>query len=158
MVLIFPFQLKRTSFFLVFLAALSVVAGILMSQATWIGRVGITFFHKEYNLLKVWWEGAAAVFVLLLVFFLVHTLLHQRLRIVTARITHFLLLLVAAGCLYLTYDDFASDFSHHLLGWRFHYGFYLFWIGWMLICLFFLFSRKKVTGPGNTPPADHGIK
>lgn len=137
--------MKRTLPILILLAILSVISGILMSKATWIGRVGITFFHKEYNLLKIWWQGASAVYIMLLLLFFLHYYFYQRLSLITARLLHVLLLLTAITCLYFTFDDFSNDFSHHLLGWRFHYGFYLFWIGWMLICLFFVFQKKPPT-------------
>ena len=137
--------MKRTIPFLFLLAVLSVISGYLMSMATWIGRVGMTFFYKEYNLLKIWWQGAIAVFIVLMLLFLLHTLLHVKLPIVIARLLHFLMLLIAIAGLFFTYDDFANTLTHHLLGWRFHYGFYLFWIGWMLICLFFLFKKKPPT-------------
>ncbi len=137
--------MKRTFLLLLLLAVLSVISGYLMSEATWIGRVGITLFHKEYNLLKIWWQGASAVFILLLLLFFLHNYFYQRLSVIKARLLHILMLLIAIACLYFTYDDFSNDFSHHLLGWHFHYGFYLFWIGWMLICLFFVFKKKPAT-------------
>ena len=136
--------MKRSYFPLIsLLAVLSVISGYLMSKATWIGRVGITFFHKGYNLLKIWWQGSIAVFLILMILFYVHRFLQQRFPAITARLLHvFILLLVAAG-LYFTYDDFHTDITHRLLGRRFHYGFYLIWIGWMMVCLFFIFRKKE---------------
>jgi hypothetical protein len=137
--------MKRNIFFLGLLAVLSVVSGYLMSKASWIGRVGMTFFYKEYNLLKIWWQGAIAVFIMLILLFVLHSFIHMKLRIAGARALHFLLLLLAVGGLYLTYDDFTNELSHRMLGWRFHYGFYLSWADWMLICIFFLFKKKPPT-------------
>ena len=114
-----------------------------MSKASWVGRVGMTFFYKEYNLLKIWWQGAIAVYVIWLLLFLLHTFIQKTLPTVTARLLHIVILMIAAAGLYFTYDDFANDFSHHLLGRRFHYGFYIGWIGWVLICLFFAFKRNR---------------
>ena len=105
----------------------------------------MTFFYKEYNLLKVWWQGAIAVYIVLLLLFLLHSVIQRTLRPVMARLLHIVLLLAAVGCLYLTYDDFTNDLSHRLLGHRFHYGFYLGWAGWILICLFFIFKRRHTT-------------
>lgn len=136
--------MKRKVFFLVILAVLSIVSGYLMSKASWIGRVGMTLFYKEYNLLKIWWQGAAAVYVFMLLLFAGHSFVQRMLRPVTARLLHILALMTAITALYFTYDDFHTDFSHKLLGWRFHYGFYLVWIEWMLMCLFFAFTRRPL--------------
>jgi len=56
--------------------------------------------------------------------------------------------LLVAGVLGLviTYYDFQHTYSHRLLKERFHLGFYLFWLGWMGTCVFFL-----VTGNGKKP-------
>ena len=140
--------MKRNILFLLLLALLSVISGMLMSKASWIGRVGMTFFYKEYNLLKIWWQGATAVFVVFLLLFLLHSLIHRALPAVTARLLHIVILVIAFAGLYYTYDDFTNNFSHHLLGRRFHYGFYLGWAGWVLICLFFTFKQSKRVRPG----------
>ena len=103
----------------------------------------MTFFYKEYNFMKVWWQGAAAVFIFFLLAFLLQSLLSKRLPDVAARLVQLLLLAVAAAALYFTYDDFTTNMSHKLLGHRFHYGFYLVWCGWILICLFFIFRRRR---------------
>ncbi len=137
--------MKRKLLFIVYLALLSVISGHLLSKASWIGRVGMTFFYKEYNLLKIWWQGAAAVFMFLMLLFFIHDQLQRRLTAITARAVHILLLLVAAACLYFTYNDFTNDFSHHLLGRRFHYGFYLIWFGWISTCIFFVLKKKSTT-------------
>ena len=134
--------MKRNILLLFLLALLSLLSGYLMSKASWIGRVGISLLHQEYNLLKIWWQGAIAVFIIELLFFVLHNFIHRRLPVVPGRILHFVLLLAALGGLYLTYDDFTNDFSHHLLKWRFHLGFYLIWVGWMITCISFLFKKK----------------
>ena len=139
--------MKKNILLILFMALLSAVSGLLMSKMSFIGRVGINLVHKEYKFLKIWWQGAIAVFLVLMILLWVHNLVQQKLPAATARLLHvFLLLLVVAG-LYFTYDDFHTDISHRLLGHRFHYGFYLGWIGWMLICLFFIFrTTDQVRG------------
>jgi len=146
--------MKRTLLFLFILAISSAISGYLMSKASWIGKVGMTFFYKEYNLLKIWWQGAIAVYLVLMVLFTLHFICHRKLPVVTSRLLNLVLMVIALGGLYFTYDDFRTDFSHRLLGSRFHYGFYLFWVDWALICFFFIFSRKKqktTTETGKTP-------
>jgi len=150
--------MKRTVPFLLLLAMLSVVSGYLMSKARWIARVDMTFFHKDLNFLKIWWQGAAGVYIVLLLLFLVHSFLQKKLLPVAARLSHLLLLLAAMTGFYFTYNDFANNLPHHLTGRRFHMGCYLFWAGWALICLFFLFksttSKQLATDPGKREPAN----
>lgn len=144
----------KRALLLILLAGLSVISGLFMSRSSWIGKVGITFFHKAYNITKIWWQGATAVFIILLLFFFLHSLLQQKLSSVVAKIFHFLLLLTAATALYITWDDFHTNLSHRLLGHNFHNGVYLVWVGWMMECIFFLFSRKTQ----NVPAINSGRK
>ncbi len=145
--------MKRTILFLLFLAGLAIASGYLMSQMSWIGRLGINLVHKEYKFLKYWWQGAAVVYGVLLLLFVIQSVVHRAAHIAVARIIHFLFLVGAAGGFYLTQQDFSDDFSHHLLKQRFHIGAYLFWVGWACICVFFLFTagkRKLPKDAGNT--------
>ena len=135
--------MKRSYYpLLLLLALLSVTSGYLMSKATWIGRVGITFFHKGYNLIKIWWQGAIAVFLVFVLLLFIHDFLQRKLPAVSARLVHIFILILAATGLYFNYDDFHTDITHRLLGRHFHYGFYLVWVGWIIICLFFA-ARSK---------------
>lgn len=45
--------------------------------------------------------------------------------------------------LYFTYQDFRQNVSHRWLGERFHLGGYLFWIGWIIISVFYLSAYRK---------------
>lgn len=134
--------MRRNLPFVIFLAGLSLLSGWLMSRMSWIGRIGINLFHKDYKFLKTWYKGAGVVFAILLVLFAVQWLVQKRLPIATRRVAHILALIVAIAGLYFTYRDFRTDFSHGLMKERFHLGAYLFWIGWMSISLFFLGERK----------------
>lgn len=148
--------MKRYTPLVVILALFSLASGYLMSRASWIGRVGMTFFYKEYNLLKIWWQGAVAVFLVFLFLLGIHSWLWRSLRGARARIAYLVLFLAAAGGAYLTYDDFHTDLSHRLLGHRFHYGFYLIWAGWLIISITFLFSRSRpAIGQDNMEQAAH---
>jgi hypothetical protein len=142
--------------FIAFLAALSAVSGYLMSQMSWIGRVGINLMHQEYKFLKVWWQGGAAVFLAMLVLFLLHAIIQRSLPRIVANIFHILLMLAAIGAFCLTYQDFDGDFTHHILRQRFHIGAYLPWLGWVCIGLFFLTEKQKpalAKGADNMGPA-----
>ena len=135
--------MRRSLPFIVFLAALSLLSGWLMSRMSWIGRVGVNLFHKEYKFLKIWYEGAGVVFAALLLLFLVQSLLKKQLAQGTARAIQVIALLLGAAGLYFTYKDFRSDFTHSILRERFHLGAYLFWIGWMSISLYLLVMPKR---------------
>ncbi|PQJ10038.1 cytochrome d ubiquinol oxidase subunit II [Flavipsychrobacter stenotrophus] len=135
---------KRTIPFLLLLAGLSAVSGFLMSNMSWIGRIGINLIHKEYKFLKVWWQGALAVYVALLVLFVVQYIIQKRTHFVVGKLLHVLCFAAAIGGLYFTFSDFSNDITHRMLRDVFHVGAYLFWVGWMLISIFFLAIRRAV--------------
>lgn len=115
----------------------------MMSKASWVGRLGMSLFYKQYNFLKIWWQGALLIFALLMILFTMQSIIQKRLNTGISRTIQAMILIVATGGLYLSYHDFRHNFSHKLLGERFHIGVYLFWIGWIIICLYHLFSRKN---------------
>lgn len=135
--------MKKTFQFLIILAALAAFSGYLMSQMSFIGRVGINLMHNEYKFLKVWWQGALVVYFTWLILFLLHTVINRVLSNGLAKAFHALVIIVSIYGMYFTYSDFSTDFSHSLLKQRFHLGAYIFWIGWILICLFYLMKRNE---------------
>jgi hypothetical protein len=125
-------------------ALLSTISGVLMSQMSLIGKVGITVMYNEYGLFKIWWKTAILLFAvqlaLLFVLWLIKKLLGRRLSL--AVILLFLLFgLVGA---YFTYLDFTTT-THRLMKMNFHAGGYLFWGSWALACIYFMMVplRKK---------------
>lgn len=146
--------MKKTSFLLL-LTGLAVLSGYLMSKASLVGRVGISLFYKQYTFLKTWWQGGGVVLALWLLLFWLQGMVQDRAKAATARYVHFAAIAAAALGLYLTYQDFRHTLSHRLLGERFHLGAYLFWIGWMLVSLFYLTRRRavrEVVPPQAVPP------
>lgn len=137
------FSATRTAPFLFLLAALSVLSGYLLSKINLIGRTGIALFYSEYRFFKYWWKGALAVFGALLFLFLLQGFLQRKLFHRHAALLHITALVIAVIGLYFTYADFRDDLSHRVIGERFHLGFYLFWIGWMLVSLFYLFQKRR---------------
>jgi len=97
-------------------------------------------------------KGALAVFVTLLILLTVQGILKRKLAGAISVIIQILLFFAALGGLYLTYHDFRHDFTHKIIGERFHLGAYLFWMGWMVISLYYTFSRRQVlrVGADNT--------
>lgn len=125
------------------LSALAVLSGYLLSKASLVGKLGMTLVYKEYSFLKVWWQGALAVLAAWLVLLLIQGGVNRRAKGGNAALAQVVALVLAAIGLFFTYQDFRNNLSHRLLGERFHIGGYLFWIGWMIISLFYLFRGKK---------------
>jgi hypothetical protein len=134
--------MRRNLPFFLYLLALSALSGWLMSHMSWIGRVGINLFHKEYKFLKLWYQGGGVVLGILLLLFLLQWLADRRLKPATARLVQVVAVLLAIGGVWVTYQDFRTDFTHNVLKERFHLGAYLFWVGWISISLFLLATRR----------------
>jgi len=139
---------------MLFLAMLSVVSGYMLSSASWIGRVGISLFYKEYGFLKIWWQAALVVFLVWILLYALQSLVQRMTAHKAARTVHFFALAAALVGLYLTYNDFRQDFSHRLLGERFHIGAYLFWIGWIIISIYLLLTRQNTRALNKKVGAD----
>ncbi len=135
---------KRYIFLQLVLAGISILCGVLLSKASFVGRTGINLFYKEYKFLKTWWKGALTVFIVLAIFSFLQGLAQKRLAHKKAKAVHMVCLLAALAGLYFTYYDFRHTTTHRLLGERFHLGGYLFWIGWMLISGFYLTRKKEI--------------
>ncbi|MCU7550530.1 cytochrome d ubiquinol oxidase subunit II [Chitinophagaceae bacterium LB-8] len=136
--------MKRAPFLLFLIAILSLISGYLLSKASWVGKAGISMFYREYQFLKVWWQGALAVFGVLFLLFLIQGTVQRKAARGRANLIHIICILLALTGLYFTYNDFRHDLSHRLLGERFHLGAYLFWVGWMMVSLFYMAQKKAV--------------
>lgn len=133
---------KRISFLVIFLAALACFSGYLMSKASFIGRIGITYVYKEYRFLKTWWKGALAVFIVWIVLLVIQTIIEKKSLKRTAIIIHVAFILLALVGLYFTYSDFEHTTSHRWLKEKFHIGVYLFWLGWIIISAFCIVQKR----------------
>ena len=134
--------MRRNIPFLLYLALLSALSGWLMSHMSWIGRVGVNLFHKEYKFLKVWYKGGAVVFGVLLFFFALQWLADRKLQRRLANGVQCIALILAIAGPWATYRDFRGDFTHSILKERFHLGAYLFWIGWISISIFLVVTAR----------------
>lgn len=141
---------KRISLLVAFLAALASFSGYLMSQASFIGRLGMTFVYKEYRFLKTWWKGALVVFAVWMILLIVQAIVERKLSKQQAIIVHIICILLALAGLYFTYLDFQNTTSHRWLKERFHIGAYLFWIGWIIISVFFMAQKRKLPIESNS--------
>lgn len=134
---------KRIFFFIVFLAALATLSGYLMSKASFIGRLGMTYVYKEYGFLKTWWKGALAVFVVWIILLVIQTIIEKKLSKTTATIIRIAFILLALVGLYFTYSDFQHTTSHRWLKEKFHIGAYLFWLGCIIISAFCIVQSRS---------------
>ena len=144
--------MKRNTLVLL-LAILSGISGYLLSKASFVGRMGINLFYKEYKFLKVWWQGALVIFGTLLLLLLLQGLAQRRMVFFKARLLNIGAILAALVGLYFTYYDFRHTTTHRLLGERFHLGGYLFWIGWIMISLYCL-AQKRPLPSGDIEPVN----
>ncbi len=131
------------------LVPLAVIAGWTLSKASLFGKVGINVLHREYQFLSAWWKGALLIWVIWVVLEIVqYQILKRYRRSINLTIQAAFIFLAVLG-LYYTYLDFKT-FSHGILGDRFHIGGYLFWIGWIIISIFFIKPRNnEIAIPGN---------
>lgn len=143
--------MKRKFVLVLFLLALSGLAGWLLSKASLAGRVGISLFYKQYQFLKVWWQAGLLLLVVWMILFLVLGRVQQKATTRTARWTQIGAVVVALIGLYLTYQDFRHTTAHRWLGERFHLGGYLFWVGWIITGVFYLTEKREPTRAPDSP-------
>ena len=134
---------KRISVLVLFLGLLACLSGYLMSKASFVGRLGMTYVYKEYRFLKTWWQGALAVFIAWMILLVIQTIVERKLSKTTATIIHIVFILLAFVGLYFTYSDFQHTTSHRWLKEKFHLGAYLFWIGWITISVFCIVQKRE---------------
>ncbi|NTS41417.1 cytochrome d ubiquinol oxidase subunit II [Flavisolibacter sp. BT320] len=135
--------MKRTFSFFLILTALSALGGYLLSKASLVGRMGISLLYKQYSFLKVWWQAGLLLLFVWVLFFILQGWAQRRLPALKAKLVHIGAIFLALIGLFFTYQDFRDNLSHRWLGERFHLGGYLFWIGWMLVSLFYLTGKSK---------------
>lgn len=137
----------RRSLLVLLLLVLAAVAGYVLSKASLVGRVGISLFYRQYKFLKVWWQAGLVVFFVWMLLFFLQGWAQRKLSAKRAKLVQIGTIVVAVAGLYFTYLDFRHTVSHRWLGERFHLGGYLFWIGWIIIGVFYLTENRKAVGP-----------
>ena len=123
-------------------AVISLISGILFSQMSFIGKIGISVAYREYTILKTWWKAALMVFAiqLALVVFLWFTKRFSTYK-TFAIINLIFVILGLIGLLYTFYDF--TNTSHKYMNGKFHMAGYLIWAGWFISCIYFFFLRVK---------------
>jgi hypothetical protein len=109
--------------------------------------VGISLFYKQYRFLKVWWQAGLVVFAVWMVLVFLQRWAHRKLSPKAAKWLHTGAIAFALAGLFFTYQDFRNTISHRWLGERFHLGGYLFWLGWIIISVFYLTAKEKAPAP-----------
>lgn len=138
---------KKQFSFILFLATLSVVSGVLLSKMSLLARTGISVFKKKYALyafMKTWWQGAFLFFGVLMFLLIVQRKLQQSMSVRNGIMLQIACIFLALMGLFYTYNDFRSDLTHRWAGERLHLGFYLFWLGWVSVSLFLLVQKKTM--------------
>lgn len=140
-----PGNMKRNYPLLIFmLAFISIMSGLLTSGVSFVGRLGINFFYKEYKFFKSWWQSALVCFAFLLLVLLLLYFIDKKLKGSLRQTVLTILLLAFLTGLYITFRDFRKDLSHRWLGERFHLGIYLYWLGAAATSLFFIATKQKI--------------
>lgn len=139
-----PKLMKRNYPLLIFILALiSLLSANLTKGVSLVGKIGINLFYKEYKFFKVWWQAALVCFALMIVVVVLLFFIDRSLNGRTRKIVLLILFFVFLMGLYFTFKDFRTDFSHRLLGERFHLGVYLYWIGFCITSLFYALTPKE---------------
>lgn len=134
--------MKRLFPLSIFILVLSVITGFLFSKMSFVGRLGVRLFYKEYSFLKTWWKGALVVFAILFTLMLLQNIIQQKFEKRKAIFYHSIAVIVALIGMYFTYRDFQDYYMHRWLKEKFHLGGYLFWLGWISISLFFIYEKQ----------------
>ena len=135
-------QVKKFLPLVLFLVVLSCISGYLMSKPSLIGRVGIDLFYKQYQFLKIWWQGAMLVFITWMILLSLQVFIQKKFTPVNSRIVLISFIILALVGLYFTWNDFHQTNTHRWLKERFHIGAYLFWLGWILTSVFLLLKNR----------------
>src|SRR6476620_3015201 len=135
-------MLKKNTIILFTLFLCSIFSGYLLSKASLTGRVGIDLFYKQYRFLRDPMKSFFLILIVYIILFMLLGLAYKRMNTnISNRISFFILFTGLIGAI-LTYYDFHHTITHKLLGSKFHFGGYIFWVGYIIIPSFFLFNKK----------------
>ena len=123
---------------------LSAISALLLAQMSWMGKLGISLFNKNYAFLKSPFQSGAYIFatqlILILILHIIYRTFNKGIR---QWICFAIFILGVIGLVYTIYD-FNQEFSHKILKTKFHFGAYLIWIGYMLTATYyFLLPHRK---------------
>ena len=134
--------MKRSTSLLLFHALLSVVSGILVTQMSLLGRIGIHTMYRQFMVFRSWWKTALLLFAAQCLLLGLLWGVRKMANLSAAKKTAWLLLIVGVAGFGATYWDFSAT-MHKVMKAKFHFGFYLFWIGWWVSCLYFITIKNE---------------
>ncbi|MBW3518355.1 hypothetical protein [Flavobacterium sp. NKUCC04_CG] len=134
--------MKNASILILIQAVIALLCGILMSKMSFVGRMGIQFLHRDYLIFKTWWKTALLILCIQLILIAIMMLVRYFSPVKTTKMVSVLFLVLGVIGAYATYIDFTTT-SHKMMKGSFHSGGYLFWVGWIISCIYFLFWNKK---------------
>ena len=134
--------MKRSTSLLLFHALLSVVSGILITQMSLLGRIGIHTMYRQFMVFRSWWKTALLLFAAQCLLLGLLWGVQKMANLSVAKKTAWLLLIVGIAGFGATYWDFSTT-MHKVMKAKFHFGFYLFWIGWWVSCLYFITIKNE---------------
>ncbi|MGE9314121.1 cytochrome d ubiquinol oxidase subunit II [Niabella sp. CJ426] len=136
--------MKRNYLLLFFiLIFLSLLSGNLTAGVSLVGKIGISFFYKQFSFFQSWWQSSLVCLALMLVVGAILYFIDRSTNGLKRKIVLIACFLIFLTGLYFTFSDFRTDLAHRWLGERFHVGVYLYWIGFGIISLFFALTEKK---------------
>ena len=139
--------MKKSTSILLFQGLISVVSGILITQMSLLGRIGIHTMYRQFLVFRSWWKTALLFFAAQCLLLALLYGVRKAMRLSSAKKVAWILLLIGILGAGTTYWDF-SHTMHKVMKAKFHFGFYLFWLGWAVNCLYFISLKgeeRKVT-------------
>ena len=134
--------MKKSTSLLLFQALLSVVSGILITQMSLLGRIGIHPMYRQFMIFRSWWKTALLLFAVQCLVIGLLWSIRKMVHLSAAKKVAWLLLIVGIVGFAATYWDFSTT-MHKVMKAKFHFGFYLFWIGWWVSCLYFITIKNE---------------
>lgn len=121
---------------------LSFISASLIKQMSFIGKISIHLFYKEYIIFRTIWQTSLLLFAVQFAYILFLLLCKVTLpRKVGTTVYLLFILALLAGC-YTSYSDFTQTSHKHMKG-SFHLGIYLFWISGLISTFVFMFLRTN---------------
>ena len=139
--------MKKITSILLFQGLISVVSGILITQMSLLGRIGIHIMYRQFLVFRSWWKTALLLFAVQCLLLALLYGVRKAMSLSSAKKVAWILLLVGILGAGTTYWDF-SHTMHKVMKAKFHFGFYFFWLGWAVSCLYFISVKdeeRKVT-------------
>lgn len=126
---------------------LSFISASLIKQMSFIGKISIHLFYKEYIVFRTIWQTSLLLFGVQLAYILFLLLCKVTVPRKIAIVVYSIFILALLTGLYSSYSDF-TETSHKHMKSNFHLGIYLFWFSGIISTFVFMFiktnAQKKI--------------